>query len=106
MVFFRLAREARNERRPQADVRNLFPKPSDDAFQLFPSRAASHFCKDLIRRVLDRHIQIMTDLRLLLHDLNQFLCDLLRIAVQKPDPYKPVDRTELPKKLRQHLFAV
>jgi hypothetical protein len=43
--------------------------------------------------VLDRHIQIMQDLRLIRDRFDQFIRDLFRIAVQNTDPFDTVDST-------------
>ena len=56
--------------------------------------------------MLNRHIQVVTDFRLLLHDLNQLFCNFFRITVKQANPDKPFDRAKLAQKLRQHLFPV
>ena len=43
--------------------------------------------------MLDWKIQIVTDLRLFLHGLDQFIVDLLRVAVLHTDPADAFDLT-------------
>ena len=58
-------------------------------------RAAPHPLENGIARVLDRNIQVVTDFRLFLHRLNEFRIDVLRIAVQNPDPVELLNFAEL-----------
>ena len=46
--------------------------------------------------MLDRQIQIVTDLRLFFHYPDQFIGDLFRITVQYPDPAQSADLTKFP----------
>ena len=47
--------------------------------------------------MLDRKIQIMADLRLFLHHLNQIRIDFFRITVQQTDPLDTINLTKFPK---------
>ena len=68
--------------------------------------SSAHQLQDPVTAALDRNIQVMTDLRLPLHHIDQLLCDLLRITVHDPDPDKPFYFTKPVKKLRQFFFSV
>ena len=56
--------------------------------------------------MLDWQIQIMADLLLFLHDLDQVLINLFRIAVEKPYPSDTADPAQFPKKPVQGLFSI
>ena len=58
----------------------------------------------IVIAVLNRHVNIVTDLRVGCHHIHQFPGNLLGIAVQQPDPSKPLQRTETGKQFRQRLF--
>ena len=45
--------------------------------------------------MLDREIQIMTDFLFFLHGLDQFRINVLRVAVEDPDPVQFRDFAEL-----------
>ena len=51
--------------------------------------------QDLIVGMLNWQIQVVTDFRLFLHRLNEFRIDVLRIAVQNPDPVELRNFAEL-----------
>ena len=63
--------------------------------QLLFGCSATHAAQDLIVGMLNRQIQVVTDFRLFLHRLNEFRIDVLRIAVQNPNPVELLNFAEL-----------
>ena len=56
--------------------------------------------------MLDRKIQVVTDLLFFFHRLDQLFVNLFRIAVENPDPAQTADPAELLQKQVQRLFPV
>ena len=106
MVFLRLAGKTGDQGGAQADVRNLLSKKSDDVFQLFFIRTPSHPPEYIIGSMLNRHINIMQDLRIPADRLHKFGSDFLGIAIEETDPADPVNLRQSVKQFREHLFAV
>ena len=95
MVFLRLTRKSGDQSCTQYDIRNLFAKLSDNVDQFLFGSTAAHSFKNSVRCVLDRNIQIMTDLLLITNGFDQFIVNLLRITVKDADPTDTSDLTEL-----------
>ena len=95
MVFFCFARKACDKGCPENDIRDLSAQLGNDSYKLCFGSAAAHSLKNAVRCVLDRNIQIMTDLFLITNGFDQFIVNLLRIAVKNTDPADTSDLTEL-----------
>ena len=106
MIFFCLTREPGDQRSAEHNVRNFTAKFGDDINKLLFGCAASHATKNFVTCMLNRKIQIMTDLRFFFHNLDQLVVNLFRIAVKHTDPADSPDLTELLKKKMQSFFAV
>ena len=106
MIFFCLTRESGDQGSTEHNVRNFTAKFGDDIYKLLLGGATSHATKNLVTCVLNRKIQIMTDLRFFFHNLDQLVVNFLRIAVKHTDPADSFDLTELLKKKMQSFFAV
>ena len=106
VIRLRLTGEPGNQRRPQTAVRYLRTDFADHFLQILPCRVASHAPQHIIRRVLNRHVQIMQHLGLCCNRVDQLVRDLLRIAVQQPDPADPVDGSEAAQQRRKPLLPI
>ena len=106
MIFFCLTRESGNQRSAEHNVRDFTAKFGDDINKLLFGGAASHATKNFVTCMLNRKIQIMTDLRFCFHNLDQLVVNFLRIAVKHTDPADSPDLTELLKKKMQSFFAI
>ena len=95
MIFLRLPRKSGDQSCTQYDIRNLLTELSDNIDQFLFGSAAAHSLKNAVRCVLDRNIQIMTDLFLITNGFDQFIVNLLRIAVKNTDPADTSDLTEI-----------
>ena len=95
MVFFCLSRESGDQCCTQHDIRNFLTEFSDDIDQFLFGSTATHSLKNAVRCMLDRNIQVMTDLLLITDSLDQLIVDLLWIAVKNTDPADTLDLTEL-----------
>ena len=81
MLFLCLSRESSDQSCAKCDIRNLTSKLLNGLDELRSGSPSSHSLQDTIACMLDREIQIMADLWFLLDHLDQFVCDLFRIAV-------------------------
>ena len=88
MLLFCLSRESCDQRGAQCDIRHLASQEINFVDQLLFGCSATH-------AALNRQIQVVTDFRLFLHRLNEFRIDVLRIAVQNPDPVELLNFAEL-----------
>lgn len=95
MVFLRLTWKSGDQSCTQYDIRNLLTELSDNIDQFLFGSTAAHSLKNSVRCVLDRNIQIMTDLLLITNGFDQFIVNLLRITVKDADPTDTSDLTEL-----------
>ena len=95
MLLFCLSRESCDQRGAQCDIRHLTSQEINFVDQLLFGCSATHAAQDLIVGMLNRQIQVVTDFRLFLHRLNEFRIDVLRIAVQNPDPVELLNFAEL-----------
>ena len=106
MIFFCFTREAGNQGSTEHNIRNFVAKFGDDINKLLFRSTAPHAAKNFVTCMLNRKIQIMTDLRLFFHNLNQLVVNFLRIAVKHPNPSDSLDLTEFLKKQVQSFSAV
>ena len=95
MVFLRLTRKSGDQSCTQYDIRNLLTELSDNIDQFLFGSTAAHSFKNSVRCVLDRNIQIMTDLLLITNGFDQFIVNLLRITIKDANPTDTSDLTEL-----------
>ena len=89
MFFFCLPGKSGDQRGSKADIRDLPAQLLQNLNQLLLRRSAAHPFQDPVIGMLDRQIQVMADLRLFLYDPDQFIRNLLRVAIQNADPPKP-----------------
>ena len=106
MLLLRLPRKTGNQSRPQYNIRNLLPEVRDDAPEVRIGCVAAHPFEDFIIRVLNRQIQIVYKLLLVLHALDQFLIDFLRVTIQHSDPTDSPDLRKLMDQLMQTLPTI
>ena len=106
VILLRLSGKSGNQGCPQGDIRNFPAQGADDIFKIFSGCPPPHAFQNPVAGMLDRQIQVMADLRLLLHGLNQFRINLLGITVQDPDPAQPRNPAQLPKEQVQRFFPV
>ena len=95
VLLFCLSRESCDQRGAQCDIRHLASQEINFVDQLLFGGSATHAAQDLIVGMLNRQIQVVTDFQLFLHRLNEFRIDVLRIAVQNPDPVELLNFAEL-----------
>ena len=86
VLLFCLPRESADQRGPQSDIRDTFSQIMDSLDQFLFICFSSHALQNCIVAVLDRHVQIVTDLFILNHGIDQFLIDFLRITVHNTNP--------------------
>ena len=91
MLFLCLSRESSDQSCAKCDIRNLTSKLLNGLDELRSGSPSSHSLQDTIACMLDREIQIMADLLLLFHGLDQFIVNFLRIAVKHADPADSFD---------------
>ncbi len=101
-----LGRKTADQRRPETYIRNLRPDCGDPLLELLSVRLSAHLPQNVIGCMLNRHVDVMKNLRLRGHHVDQFIRYLFRIAVKNPDPAVSVDPAEFPQKFRQHLLSV
>ena len=87
--------ETGNQGRPKTDIRNLSSQFLGYVSQFLFGGSSAHPFQDVIIGVLNRKIQVMAYLLFLLHNLNQFVRNLLRIAVKYPYPADPLYSAQL-----------
>src|SRR6476661_6562257 len=63
-VFFSLAGKAGDERRAHSNIRNSFSYSLNQSLKTLPVSAALHQLQNVLRRMLQRHIEILHRLRL------------------------------------------
>ena len=95
MIFLRLPRKSGDQSCTQYDIRNLLTELSDNIDQFLFGSTAAHSLKNSVRCVLNRNIQIMTDLLLITNGFDQFIVNLLRITIKDANPTDTSDLTEL-----------
>ena len=81
MVFLGLSRETADQTGTKENIRDLTAQLANNVHKLLLGGAASHTFQHAVAGMLNRKIQIMADLLLFLHGLNQFIINLLRITV-------------------------
>ena len=106
MITFCLSRKTGNQRGSQGNIRYRPTQLSNDCFQLTSRSSAAHPLKDSVAAMLNRHIQIMTYFRFCPYNLDQFVCNLLRITVKQSNPLDSLHLTQFLQKHMQPLFSV
>ena len=81
MLLFCLSRESCDQRGAQCDIRHLASQEINFVDQLLFGCSATHAAQDLIVGMLNRQIQIMTDLLLIADRLDQFRINFFRITI-------------------------
>ena len=106
VILFLFPGESGDQSSAQADVGHHFPEHSDLLSQFLSVGMPSHPPEYFIGSVLDRHIDIVQDLRNVPHGLSDLFRDLLGIAVHQTDPLDPRYVGKFPEKFGKRLVSV
>ena len=102
----RLPGKSNDKRRANRHARDALTQFLDEPLDARARIGAVHRAQHRVMRVLEREINVFDDLRLRGKDLDEFVAEIFRIAVEHTDPRYFFNLGELPQETCKHRFAV
>ena len=104
-VFFALARKPDNEGRAHRCTRNAAAEIFQNLQVPFAVSGAQHRAQNLGMRVLQRHVDVLANLRQLSDRGDQFAIDRGRIEIEQTDPFQTFNFVQAAQQMRQTAAA-
>jgi len=89
-IIFSLTGKSGNERRPHRDTGNSLSHTFDQPFETLAIAAAFHQFQNVLRSVLQRHVEILHGFRLFGKHVEKTVADMRRIRVHHAHPLDAV----------------
>src|SRR5204862_6120458 len=78
--------KAGNQGSAQTNARNFFPDVDEQFFHFFFCDLPLHDCEHIVSRMLQRDVQILTNILSFTHDIQNLQRKFVRVRVVQPDP--------------------
>ena len=104
--IFALAGEPKHHRCAQNKIIRSFANIIHHVFNMLPRTMAVHVLEQTWCNVLNRHIDILNDLIVGKHRIDQFFRYGIRISIKNADPLEPIDLAQCAKKFCKHWLSV
>src|SRR5687768_1821978 len=101
MIFICFTRESNKECSPDPDLRIYLPNGIYKLFCFLTCDLPAHSFQYRITDVLQRHVKIIADLRMLFHDINYLKWKFVRISIMQSYPFNALYTAQFFKQFRQ-----
>lgn len=105
-VFFCFAREANEQGGANMDARNSFAHGSNEIHGILLADVAMHGCEHVVGDVLKSNIDVFADILLLLHNIEEFHRELVRVSIMETNPLDALDICHVGNKVGNMALAI